>query len=126
MCLSWHKQIFAELPNGIKKSSHRSVTITLNVSHILQIQLYLLLHNHMDIVILRILSLLHQFVLVAKLDACRVSNSRTNIQHMHLFWCPIVHIFVWIISIFRNLYVWKMSIFNVLFVWIILFRYLYR
>ena len=77
----------------------------------LPIQHYLLLLNHMDIVILRVLSLLHQFVLVAKLDACRVGATRTYIQHMHLFWCPIVHI-----------YVWKMSIIDVLFVWKILFH----
>ena len=60
--------------------------------YILQIEADLLLHNHVDIVILRILSLLHQLILIAKLDRSRIRNTWTHIQHMHLLRRPVVHV----------------------------------
>ena len=60
--------------------------------HILQVQLDFLLHNDSDVILLRILSFLHQFILIAELNAGRVSDTRTYIQHMYLRRCPVVHI----------------------------------
>ena len=60
--------------------------------HIFQIQSYLLLHDYLDIILLGIFCLFQQFVFVTELDGSRVSNARANIQHMHLFWYPIINI----------------------------------
>ena len=60
--------------------------------HVVQIELQLLLHDDVDIVIFWVFSLLHQFVLVAELDAGRVCDAGAHIQNMHLLRCPIVHI----------------------------------
>lgn len=62
------------------------------ILYILQIEFDLFLHDYMNIIILRISSLLHQFILISELDASRISNARSYIQHMHLLWSPIVYI----------------------------------
>ena len=62
------------------------------VLHILQIQFYLLLHNHMDVVVLRILRFLHQLIFITKHDTCWICDTRGNVQHMHLLRCPVIHI----------------------------------
>ena len=60
--------------------------------HILQIKLDFLLHDDFDIVFLGILRLLHQLILIAEFDGCRISDSRPYIQHMHLLRCPVIHV----------------------------------
>ena len=60
--------------------------------YILQVQLNLLLHNHLNIVLLRIISLLHQLILITELDAGWVCDTWTNIQYMHLLRCPVIDI----------------------------------
>ena len=53
--------------------------------HIFQIQLYLLLHDYMNIVIFWIFSLFHQFILVTELDACRIGNAWTDMKDFNPF-----------------------------------------
>lgn len=60
--------------------------------HIFQIQLYLLLHDYMNIVIFWIFSLFHKFILVTELDAGRVSNAWANVKDVHLLGSPVVHV----------------------------------
>ena len=48
--------------------------------------------DSIDIVILWITSLLHQFILIAELYTGRIRYTRPNIQYIHLFSSPIVYI----------------------------------
>ena len=60
--------------------------------YIFQIQLNLLLHNHLNVVLLGIFCFLHQLILIAELDAGWVCDARADVQYMHLLGRPVVHI----------------------------------
>lgn len=59
---------------------------------ILEIQLEFFLHDNVDVIVLGVFGLFHQLVLVAKLDAGRVGDAGANVQDMHLFGSPKLHI----------------------------------
>ena len=59
---SFHNDYFKRLEDEL------NIIPKTGVLHILQIQFYLLLHDHIDVVVLRILRHAHQLILVAELD----------------------------------------------------------
>ena len=60
--------------------------------HIFQIQFDLLLHDDLNVILLWILSLLHQFILIPELNGSRIGDTRTDIKHMHLLRGPVIYI----------------------------------